>query len=144
MRYKKGDKQRYSNFLITINTNARMTGTGVPFLTESFRRTIREGFGKSGNLSRLIKFLEPGASYERNIKLVDVTFAVEVGSKVGAIHAHMLIKFTHDTKIHMDPKAIQDFFRKSTGRNPYVDVRVVADDQYVLDYILKGLAPRRQ
>lgn len=133
-------KQRYSSFLVTINTNVRQTDrtrSSLPYLVSSFERALRGGFGKRENLSKMIKYLVPDGSYDK-IQMVDVTYGLELGKERQAVHAHCLVKFTHNTKIHLDPKAIQGFFRETIGRTVYVNIRNVPDDQYVRDYILKG------
>lgn len=136
----KKKKHRYSSFLVTVNTNVQMgkkNSHTYPFLAGSFSRAVRSGFGNRETMSNFIRYLAPG-SWEQSIQMVDVYYALEKGSNKNAIHSHVLVKITHNSKIHLDPRSIQAYFRQSLGRNVYVNIRSVPDDQYVKDYILKG------
>lgn len=120
-------KNNKTAFLFTVSTNQRYRDLD-PHLEadeEFFEDVISE---ICNNVSEYVTIKEEGKNWNTdNIKEVDVIYTVERG-KTGQLHAHILFKFKHNTKIHLDYSAIRKKLCDELG----------LDNVYASNKLLKG------
>ena len=132
------DKKKYSIFLVTINTNM------VPNedLEELFDTSIEHIFK-----DHLIDFLvdKTEGRFSRNpVNPADILehsgqAGIEIGEKQHRLHAHVVLKITHKTKLHVDKPATEDFYKKVFGKKFYVHVDGTGNDEEKMkDYATKN------
>jgi carbon monoxide dehydrogenase subunit G len=85
--------------------------------------------------------LPQGVQYnDDTIKNVDADFVVEVGDIKKQIHAHIMLKFKHHTRIQLNFQKIKEFFKKQLQlKNVYMQAKLLrpsASDN-IIDYLNK-------
>lgn len=142
----KARKTRVSNFFITLNTNQpAASGAQVARIHDDIQRVTRELWGSDANQDSMIRFLHPGGR-PSDILNVEVDSEPEVGPLRGMIHAHILVRITHNTPgrgIHLRPDAMKRFYRTHATspelkRLPYLRIMGFSDRDDVADYINKA------
>lgn len=128
MSEKKKDKEKYSNFLITLNTNRYPESQ---MQQSEMARKLYKGASRllkdHDRVEEILKFMEPGVEYgDGRVKSVTSKIAVERGPKLGRMHLHLFVRVIHDTKIHIDRQGLQEAMKELTGIDfPYVNIRHV-------------------
>lgn len=157
---------KHSVFFITINTNQKpmtegdgwfrqlvllkaidytfCTGTEVPDSTEEWKyrlgqlldflsvnaRTVRENDGSQDTI------------HTAHIKQIEVEKSIEIGkSSRGRLHAHVIVRITHNTKIHLNKpnmkRLLLVYLREIGVTNPYVHIDALGDTMRSLREYLK-------
>lgn len=139
---------KYSGFLITLSTNYKpKTTEESQAMGARLNSSIAAVFATHAMIATFIKFLTAGHSYARNIKSVDMVYAIELGkgAKGGRIHAHIILKIKHNSMIRVDIPAFKEAMLavlNENGATPqltslYVNVRIIRSDQNLEEYLLK-------
>lgn len=132
----KAEKLNRSAFLYTINTNQRYK-EGDPAiendeicLEDSIKDVLQ-------HLPQYISIKESGKAWDKNsIKDVDIDYTIERGSTYGALHAHILIKIKHTTKVHLAYGKIKEKVCADLGlENVYTDNRVLGASAWSGDFL---------
>jgi len=89
-----------------------------------------------------LKFLVPGDNTENSIKSIDSLAHTKLhSSRWLMIHAHMLIKVKHYTKVHLDVNKLRAYMESAMGHHIHVNNKIPGSGQDYLDcikaYILK-------
>lgn len=148
--YKKGMATGHSNFLVTVSTNRRAPNSAVEALMlNDLAAACRYVFNDDNNLFDLLIFLDDEPRDPSAIKSVDVKYAVETGnylSQGGRIHAHVLIKIAHNTKIRLSIPMIRATFMDyydtlnatyTPPTNLYVNIKTTRPEATIEDYLEK-------
>lgn len=124
----KRDK-RVSAYLITINTNQRPKEADMEDYANEFKGHIDNLFGKKNNYKEefgLVDYFDgDGSNKLDNIKVKSV---IELGETPtsGRIHAHVILKIHHRTKIRkINKKAIYQYFEDKMNIQTHVNVKFV-------------------
>lgn len=134
-------KARYSCFLVTINTNQRYKADDKykQSDTDFFENVIRADILEK--LPNYIKVIEDGHSWSNNhIHDVTVDYVMEFGGKTNSLHAHILIKIKHNSKVQLNYQLMKEKVKESLGlKNIYFNNRLVrpTSDDWLMDYIDK-------
>lgn len=136
------EKPKYSTFLLTISTNQKYQDNDPHLETDAvfFENTVKDILN---NLGSYVKLPEGTAWSPDVIKNVDVDYVVEHGKhkKGNALHAHILFRFKHSTKVQLDYNAIKSKILKETGLdNIYMMNKLVKSgmsQNNILDYLDK-------
>jgi len=141
----KNRRLRSSNFYITINSNKRVVL--VDQLTpeeeayfQQFNAAWKRYFDQSPDV--WLKFLMPGDNTENSVKSIDSLARAELQlSRRSMIHAHMLIKIKHYTKVHLEVDKLRAYMESVMGHHIHVDNKIPGSSKEDLDrikaYILK-------
>ncbi len=135
------NKNKYSNFLLTINTNYKPEFQSDLAEVAEQLETALYGLFTHENLRKIVSFPR-GGDYSQ-LHDINVEFSREVGKHAqgGRVHAHAIIKIQHNSYIRLDPKAIQKIMVEQIDdtrvKNVYVNVKAFRGEQYVRDYINK-------
>lgn len=134
----KNEKDKISNFFLTINTNQQYKD-GDPNIENDiavFEETLK---GILSNINDYVK-IQGGEWSDENIKDVDIDYVIELGTVKKCIHAHIMLKFKHNTHLMLDYVKIKTKILNSLGlKNIYINNKVMKRDSTtnVLDYINK-------
>jgi hypothetical protein len=134
----KNEKDKISNFFLTINTNQQYKD-GDPNIENDiavFEETLK---GILSNINDYVK-IQGGEWSDENIKDVDIDYVIELGTVKKCIHAHIMLKFKHNTHLMLDYVKIKAKILNSLGlKNIYINNKVMKRDSTtnVLDYINK-------
>lgn len=121
-------KQKVSVFLLTINTQQvykrddQATAYG-----QSFEQILNEMFNEQ-NLGNFVTFLEdPNYQGQQRwespfVEESEIGGGVERGTN-GAIHAHLIVKIVHRTKLQLDRHAISTYLTQQLGVTPHIDIK---------------------
>jgi len=72
-----------------------------------------------------LKFLMPGDNTKNSIKSIDSLARAELQlSRRSIIHAHMLIKIKHYTKVHLDVDKLRAYMESAMGHHIHVDNKI--------------------
>lgn len=107
--WNKDEKLHTSNYHIICNANK-------PMKTEEQKRDFIEAIeGMLNSLPQFLKFKgNDGAKFtKRWVKEISTESSIEVGDKYHQLHAHMLIKISHFTKIQLDYGAMKHYLLNS-------------------------------
>ena len=128
----------HSNFLITLNLNQQ-------YHKDEHKANIDNDMEIFDGL--LVEFLNHIEGYVRlpedivynddNIKDVSADYVVEVGNIKKQIHAHIMLKFKHFTRIQLNFGKIKEFFKKRLGlKNVYMQAKLLrpSASENVIDY----------
>jgi hypothetical protein len=136
------EKTNKTAFLFTVSTNQRYADSD-PHLEsdeEFFEDVIAD---ICNNLPKYVIIKEEGKPWNtQTIKDVDVTYTVERG-KTGQLHAHILFKIKHTTKVHLDYTAIRKKLCDELGLdNVFASNKLlrgggVWSDSFLQDYLSK-------
>ena len=85
--------------------------------------------------------LPEGVIYnDENVKDVSADYVVELGNIKKQIHAHVMVKFKHHTKIQLNFGKIKEFFKKKLGlKNVYMQAKLLrmSSSENIIDYLEK-------
>ena len=85
--------------------------------------------------------LPEGVEYnDNNVKDVSADYVVELGNIKKQIHAHIMLKFKHFTRIQLNFGKIKEFFKKKLGlKNVYMQAKLLrpSASENVIDYLDK-------
>lgn len=147
----KEHKKKYSNYLITVNTQKSPADSISPEdrkeeLVEALRTVLRDIFDHD-TLVELVKFLVEGDSWFENVDDVDVHYAVSEGPKLHRIHAHAIVRIEHSSTINWDYRMFRkliveglQFELMDTTISPHIDIKPFGGrnpTRDAKDYILK-------
>lgn len=130
-------KKKTSNFFLTINTNQSYKDgdSNIEADTEYFDGTI------SNMLNHINEYinLPDGDTFENDVINADVDYMIELGTKQRALHAHIFLKFVHNSNLKLDFKKMKQYVCQELGLpNLFFSNRVVrGGNQSVLDYLNK-------
>ena len=135
----KNEKAKYSNFLLTINTNQQYKegDENMENDIEVFENCIKEVLSSA---EQYIKLPEGVEWNDDNIKDVDIDYVIEKGTKKNQIHVHILFKIKHTTKVLLDYPKIKKKICDDLGLdNVYMLNKLVKNsgDINILEYINK-------
>jgi hypothetical protein len=122
---KKRDGIKVSNFLVTLNTNARFDATdkALEALSEPLNNMAEVLFGSSDSLRKVVlfgsrgprgpdskfKFVKGGPGWgPETVESFDVTAGVEIGHNARGrrLHVHVAVKIRHHSYIRLDKDRI--------------------------------------
>lgn len=119
-----------SNFFVTLNSNV----TEEYISQERMEEIVSDIFGNTMNY---IRYLSPNASLSKVLD-IDVDGVIEVGPKYHRVHAHIMVKIKHTTKLQLDLSKIRDRLDQLGLIGNNLQVRHVQDNIIsVQDYIDK-------
>ena len=123
----KNKKSKYSNFLLTINTNQQYKegDENLDNDIEVFETTIKEILN---SIDKYIKLPDGVLWNDDTIKDVDIDYVIEKGLKKGQIHVHILFKIKHTTKVLLDYDGIKKKICDDLG----------LDNVYMLNKLVKN------
>ena len=132
-----------SSWFILVNSNKRRAQLS-PEGEANFAGAV-EGFTR--NLPRFVRFTAgDGASWTKDhIKSVSINYALEKGESAGSLHAHMLLKLEHTTKVQLIYKELWAYFREQ-GVHGYINCKLChlgGGIDSIKAYIYKGQAGGR-
>lgn len=133
---------KFSNFLVTINTNVRpQSQEAIDSLAPTFADTLRYLLSHEG-LSRIISFGKAGDDYYSGaLDNVDAKFNMEVGenTKGGRLHSHITIFIKHHSFIRLVTSEIQNIVQEhmELPHKPHVDIRIIRGNENALEYLQK-------
>lgn len=135
---------KYSNFLVTINTNYRPVDDADALDKRDRLRAKMRYLLSSAGMEKIIAFPKGEGNYRDNVTTVQNDFAVEMGEERLLIHSHALIRITHNSYIRLDREAIrqivgQDLIRDGEFRNCHIDIKSVKSHMYLEDYLKKNM-----
>jgi hypothetical protein len=142
-------KVKYSNYLITVNTNLMgVTEERKEELVEALRAVLTNIF-QHDSFVELLDFLIIGDSYFGNVEDSEVHFSVEEGKKMKRIHAHAIVRIKHTTTIHWNYKKFRErvveelrFELADEHVVPHIDIKAFGGrnpTRDAEDYIMKDL-----
>lgn len=140
-REKAKEKSKYSCFLVTINTNQRYKADDQYMESDSefFENIVRTEILEK--LPDYVNVMQEGHSWSNDhIDGVDVDYILERGEKYNALHAHILIKIKHRSKVQLNYKTMKQRVVERLGlKNVYFDCKLVrpTSDDWLKDYIYK-------
>lgn len=139
------NRVRTTRFLLTINPNKKYKlneDGSVPPEYEQYQKDfiqtidnaisgehIEEWF--TGDLKKKGGIIS-GETSKYDIKSTETEGQLEVGTKVGRLHAHIIMKVKHTGKLQIDPNKVQDYFQEAlgvytNGKKVYVNVKHIPD-----------------
>jgi len=135
----KNRRLRSSNFYLTINSNKRVVL--VDQLTpeeeayfQRFDAAWRRYFDQSPDV--WLKFLMPGDNTKNSVKSIDSLAHAKLQlSRQLMIHAHMLIKIKHYTKLHLDVDKLRAYMESAMGHHIHVDNKIPGSGKEDLNHI---------
>jgi hypothetical protein len=92
------------------------------------------------NIQNYIKLPDPSDWDNGKVTDVNIDYSLEQGEKFGRLHLHILLRFTHHTKIQLDYEAIKKKINEDLGlHNIYLYNRLVRNNgtDSILDYLKK-------
>lgn len=113
--------RKTSVFLITLNTNQ-------PYFNDARGRADYQGFHDAvmdateelfnvddeDEWKRTIKFLNPAdIGHYDLIESIHFSARAEVGPVYRRIHAHVFVRITHRSKIHLDPAFLKSYYKRA-------------------------------
>ena len=110
----KNEKYKNSNFFLTINTNQQYKN-GDPNVENDiavFEETLKSVLS---NVNDYVKIKDGGVWSDETIKDVDIDYIVELGTAKKCIHAHVMLKFKHNTILMLDYPKIKKKFLTTLG-----------------------------
>ena len=143
-------RAKYSNFLLTINTNQAIQPTDAAFeaARKRFRGILEQILG-GNNIIRYVKWREQGVDATNGpdkIESVNVETTIEVGSANVSLHSHSLVQFKHHTVLHLDQMKMRHVIKRGMGIDGecHLNIKMVSrnantDLQSVTAYIRKDL-----
>ena len=137
----KNIKPIHSNFLLTLNLNQQYHKDEHKANLDTDMEIFEEVINKFLNAIEHYIRLPEGVQYnDDTIKDVSADYVVEVGSIKKQIHTHIMMKFTHFTRIQLHFQKIKEFFKKELRlKNIYFQAKLLkpsASDN-IIDYLEK-------
>ena len=132
-------KARWSNFLITVNTNKRHQNKDPEFRAQEKKlRETMDTLLEDANLRRLIVIDGPGDSYDKSIATINIDGMTEIAPTTSTLHIHVLVSIHHRTKLKLDYEALKRDICAALGPC-YVYNRVYSSaETNVRDYVYKS------
>lgn len=139
-RKEKKERSKLSCFLLTVSTNQRYRED------DKFKESdaeILEDIVKDilSDLPAYITIKKEGDVWNKEtIESVDIDYACEFGPKTEALHAHMLIKIKHRSKVQLNLQKIKQKIIDELGvKNIYMFNRMVrpSHEDWLVDYLDK-------
>lgn len=105
-----GEKVRFSNFLVLMNTNKfPKSEETARAMADELLRMAEEMFGSVELLGRFVQFGNPEARWSSDyIRRVKTAYAVEMGEHYGKLHVHASIKIVHTTVVRLNLERMQE------------------------------------
>jgi len=128
-----------SSWLITLNTNK------FPDEDDSIKDQLEEIIKKdlTGNtfIDNYVVIIDDkhiDDTIQDHIVEVKTVYKMEVGThpKGGRVHAHVLIKITHDSKIRLNYDALRDLIKDEFGGG-YMNAKIVSSTYDLRNYLNK-------
>ena len=133
----KNEKIKNSTFLVTINTNQSYK-TDDKHLENDIE--VFDNLINNIILNNIDTYIKPdGFDYEK-VKTADIDYTIERGNERGFIHCHILLNFSHTTKIQLDINLIKQKIINELGlKNVYINNKLIKNyqNQNILSYINK-------
>ena len=106
-------RNRVSNFLVTLNTNTRVSEdlTAESPLVTVLQQTAGELFEQEEHFLKFVQFPKGGQWDDTNIVALDVVTGVEIGTdelKGKRLHLHAQFKVTHRSFLKLDYTVIKE------------------------------------
>jgi len=134
----KNDQPRRSNFLLTVNTNQQYRNdNNLQNDIDVFEDTIKDLLN---NIDQYVNLPEGDVWNDETITDVNIDYAIELGTKINSLHAHIILSFEHKTSVKLSYPKIKEKFKKDLGlNNIYIDNKVIKNggNLNVLDYLNK-------
>lgn len=135
----KKERAKVSNWLLTINSQQRYDEDDPEKDedAEVFEDSVNEILK---DLPHYVNVTEEGHSWSKDhIEDVSADYVVEWGPKTRCLHAHVLVKIKHRTKIRLDYEAIRKKIERDLGVTIYFNSKLVrpSSDDFLLEYISK-------
>jgi hypothetical protein len=137
----KNIKPTHSNFLLTLNLNQQYHKDehkeNIENDMEIFDKLINEMLN---HIEQYIRLPENVQYNDENIKDVSADYVVEVGSIKKQIHAHIMLKFKHFTRIQLNYVKIKEYFKRKLGlKNMYIQGKLLnpSASENIVDYLNK-------
>ena len=133
----KNEKPKHSSFLLTINTNQKPDVENIQNDMEILDDTTQQILN---NIQNYIKLPDPSDWDNGKVTDVNIDYSLEQGEKFGRLHLHILLRFTHFSKIQLDYEAIKKKINEDLGlHNIYLYNRLVRNNgtDSILDYLKK-------
>jgi hypothetical protein len=135
----KEDKYKKSNFHLTISTNKKYDKDDANLQNdmEVFDDTISSILN---HIENYVKLPETDKWDDDKIKDVDIDYVVELGNQKNRLHAHVLFRFLHRSKVQLDYDAIKKKICEDLGvNNVYLYNRLVrpSEGQNIVSYLSK-------
>ena len=132
----KNEKIKNSTFLLTINTN------------QSYKENDKhldndiEIFDDCVNniLNNIDKYIKTDGFDVERVKDANIDYSVEIGTERRFIHCHILLNFSHTTRIQLDVNLIKQKIINELGlKNVYINNKLIKNyqNQNILSYINK-------
>jgi hypothetical protein len=153
-------RKQESNFFITINPNQVYSEVNEPRARECFKNAL-EHLQSNPVLARCLKFGPKDAHYTNDkahdvlLPGIDWKASVEVGERLGRMHAHIICYISHYSQIQVDPKMMQYEFRMGFNSGlhqndqlrlsdpPYIQAKLLPQSDWTTimrQYIRKGMS----
>jgi hypothetical protein len=134
----KNAKDKTSNFFLTINTNQQYQQDDPNLQNDIavFEECIKNILS---NINNYVNISE-GIWDDEHVNDVDIDYVIELGPVKKHIHAHIMIKIKHRTKLMLDLQKIKSKILSDLGlKNIYMNNKLMKKDSStnVLDYIHK-------
>ena len=132
----KNEKIKNSTFLLTINTNQsyKETDKHLENDIEVFDSLI------NNILNHIDTYIKPEGFDSEKVKNADIDYSIERGGERGFIHCHILLNFSHTTRIQLDVNLIKNKIINELGlNNVYINNKLIKkyQNQNILSYINK-------
>ena len=130
-------KEKQSNFFLTINTNQvyKDNDANLKNDTDIFNDLINN---VCNHIDEYVTLSE-GHTFDKNVNDVDVEYIVELAPKTKSLHAHIFLKFKHNTNLKLDYKKFKGKICKELGlHNIFFSNKVArGSHQSIQDYLNK-------
>lgn len=143
-------KKRYSNYLVTINTNIRPTSDAEAEQITEVLKEVGTEFFTLDNILECLELKGRNASVDQISRIEVSSWSVELGQNTRGqrLHIHAFIKIEHNTVIKIDAGAVRDWWVKalcdvSRCKNVYVNIRwMPATEELAKEYVEKGASKK--
>ncbi len=143
--YEKRKRPSYTSYLLTINTNKGEVTPGFGDVKSKFIGIMDAIFSdkmflasiSGGDIDKISKI-----SVERQFEFSDPWLKMKNGTtrpQLEALHTHILLRYTHTTKIFLDVDTLRDVINRYMEYRVYLNSRLVSSaDLYIKAYIDKN------
>jgi len=166
-RKKKSQQLKFSGFHITISTNKKPKDDEE---SQNIGRRLNQAIALTfthDTLSKIIFYLKPSYNqdgevdkgipearikgniidYKAHIKKLKVQYAIELGggAKGGRVHAHIILRVTHNSKIRIDIPELKQRMLQALNLNDespaitsiYINIGIIRSDKNLEEYLKK-------
>lgn len=139
-------KTKYSNYLLTINTNIRPVSDEHAQALAAKLRELGQKFFTLNTILDMVDVYGQGTSHDDISRVEVVSWSIELGTNTRGqrMHLHAFLKFQHSTVIKINPGSVKewwfDHLKDDTPcKNVYVNIRwLPATDEMARAYVEKG------